>query len=143
MRELLIKLFSSDFREIQERRRAEKALHKAYDEVETLVRARTAELARTNEQLQAEIVERKRAEEKLRRSEEFLAEGQRLSHTGSWAWSVSSGELLFSRETFLIMGFDPGQPAPSFQTVLQRIHPDDRSSVESLLDAAIREQRDY
>jgi len=57
-------------REIRERRRVELALHKAYDEVENMVRARTAELARTNEQLQAEIVERKRAEEKLRRSEQ-------------------------------------------------------------------------
>src|ERR1017187_7350704 len=56
--------------EIRERRRVELALHKAYDEVENMVRARTAELARTNEQLQAEIVERKRAEEKLRRSEQ-------------------------------------------------------------------------
>jgi PAS domain S-box-containing protein len=130
-------------REIRERRSAELALHKAYDDVENMVRARTAELARTNEQLKAEIVERKRAEEKLHRSEEFLAEGQRLSHTGSWGWTVSSGESLFSRETFLILGFDPEQPAPSFQTVLQRIHPDDRASVESLLDAAIREQKDY
>ena len=57
-------------REIRERRSAELALHKAYDEVENMVRARTAELARTNEQLQAQIMERKRAEEKLRRSEE-------------------------------------------------------------------------
>jgi two-component system, LuxR family, sensor kinase FixL len=57
-------------REIRERCRVELALHKAYDEVENMVRARTAELARTNEQLQAEIVERKRAEEKLRRSEQ-------------------------------------------------------------------------
>ena len=56
--------------EVRERRRVELALHKAYDEVENMVRARTAELARTNEQLQAEIVERKRAEEKLRRSEQ-------------------------------------------------------------------------
>jgi PAS domain-containing protein len=86
-------------REIRERRRVELALHKAYDEVEDMVQARAADLARTNEQLQAGILERKRAEEKLRRSEEFLAEGQRLSHTGSWGWKVSSGEMLFSRET--------------------------------------------
>ena len=53
-------------KEIQERRRAEQALQEAYDEVESMVRARTAELARTNELLQAEIVERKRAEQKFR-----------------------------------------------------------------------------
>src|SRR5271157_5746859 len=59
-------------REIQERRRAEQALRQAYDEVENMVRARTAELAMTTEQLQAEIVERKQVEEKLRRSESEL-----------------------------------------------------------------------
>jgi PAS domain S-box-containing protein len=130
-------------REIRDRRSVELALHKAYDEVENMVRARTAELARTNVKLQAEIVERKRAEEKLHRSEEFLAEGQRLSHTGSWGWTVSSRQSLFSRETFRILGFDPEQPAPSFQTALHRIHPDDRASVKSVLDTAIRERKDY
>ncbi|MGA2077185.1 MAG: PAS domain S-box protein [Terriglobia bacterium] len=130
-------------RENRERRLAEQALHKAYDEVENMVRARTAELARTNEHLQAEIVERKRTEEKLRRSEEFLAEGQKLSHTGSWGWNASSGELLFSQETFRILGFDPEQRAPSFQTALQRFHSDDRPLVDAALDAAIRERKGY
>ena len=130
-------------REVRERRRVEMALHKAYEEVESIVRERTADLARTNEQLQAEIIERKRAEENLRRSEEFLIEGQRLSHTGSWAWRVSSGDLTFSRETFQILGFDPEQPAPSFQAALERFHPDDRAFMDSVLDAAIRERRNY
>lgn len=130
-------------REVRERRRVESALHKAYEEVESIVRERTADLARTNEQLQAEIIERKRAEEKLRRSEEFLIEGQRLSHTGSWAWRVSSGDLTFSRETFRIMGFDPEQPAPSFQAALERFHPDDRAFMDSVLDAAVRERKNY
>ena len=130
-------------REVRERRRVEQALHKSYEEVENMVQARTAELATTNQQLQAEIVERKRAEEKLRRSEEFLAEGQRLSHSGSWGWNVSSGDLLFSRETYLILGFDSEQPVPSFPTTMARFHPDDRAFVDSVLEAAIRERRDY
>ena len=105
-----------------------------------MVRARTAELATTNEHLQAEIVERKRAEEKLRRGEEFLAEGQKLSRTGSWGWNVSSGELLFSQEMFRILGFDPEQGTPSFQTALQRIHPDDRDRARQTLDRATKER---
>jgi signal transduction histidine kinase len=130
-------------REIQERRRVEQTLHKAYDEVENIVRARTAELARTNEQLQAEIVERKRAEEKLRRSEAFMADGQRISHTGSWGWSVPTGELLFSQEAFRILAFDPGLPAPSFKATMDRFHPDDRAFVDSVLEEAIRDRKDY
>ena len=129
-------------REIQERRRAEQALHRAYDEVETMVRARTAELARTNEQLQAEIVERKRAEEKLRRSEEFLAEGQRLSHTGSWAWSVSSGEIYWSGETYKIFEYERGVK-PTLELVFQRIHPDDRDLVQQTIDRATNERTNF
>jgi PAS domain S-box-containing protein len=142
MRALLIKLFSSDFRGIQERRRAEQALQKAYDEVETIVRARTAELARTNEQLQAEIVERKRAEEKLRRSEEFLAEGQRLSHTGSWAWNVSSGEIYWSEETYQIFEYERGVK-PTLELVFQRIHPEDRDLVQQTIDRASKERTNF
>jgi len=129
-------------REIQERRRAEQALHKAYDEVETIVRARTAELARTNEQLQAEIVERKRAEEKLRRSEEFLAEGQRLSHTGSWAWSVWSGEIYWSEETYKIFEYERGVK-PTLELVFQRIHPEDRDLVQQTIDRATNERTNF
>jgi len=129
-------------REIKERSRAEQALHRAYDEVETMVRARTAELARTNEQLQAEIVERKRAEEKLRRSEEFLAEGQRLSHTGSWAWSVSSGEIYWSEETYKIFEYERGVK-PTLELVFQRIHPDDRDLVQQTIDGATNERTNF
>jgi len=129
-------------REIQERRRAQRALHRAYDEVETMVRARTAELARTNEQLQAEIVERKRAEEKLRRSEEFLAEGQRLSHTGSWAWSVSSGEIYWSEETYKIFEYERGVK-PTLELVFQRVHSDDRDLVRQTIDGAANERTNF
>src|ERR1700737_2520951 len=51
--------------------------------------------------------ERSRAEDGLRRSEAYLAEAQRLSHTGSFGWDVSSGEIYWSRETFRIFGYEP------------------------------------
>src|SRR6185295_9162338 len=54
-----------------------------------------------------DISERKQAEENLRHSEAFLAEGQRISHTGSWSWKVSKGEVTWSDEHFRIFGFDP------------------------------------
>src|SRR6185369_16028691 len=51
-------------------------------------------------------VERIRSEEALRRSEAYLAEAQKLSRTGSFGWNVSTGELIWSEETFNILGYD-------------------------------------
>jgi len=90
-----------------------------------------------------DITERKRAEEKLRRSEAYLAEGQRLSHTGSWARCISTGELYYSLESFRIFGLDPERTKLSFETFLERLHPDDRGSIQQTLDRAIRERSDF
>jgi PAS domain S-box-containing protein len=79
-----------------------------------------------------DITERKRAEEKLQQSEAFLSEAQRLSHTGSFAWKVSSGELSWSEEMFRIFEYDPSVK-PSLDLVLQRMHPDDRARLEHLI----------
>src|SRR5437868_13086952 len=125
------------------RRRAERLLSQARDELETKVQERTAKLSRTNEELQTEVIERKSAEENLRRSEAFLTEGQRISHTGSWSWNVSSGEVTWSEEHFRIFGFDPKRTEPSFQLFLETVHPDDRSFVERSLDEAVREKRGF
>ena len=74
-----------------------------------------------------ERTERKRAEEALRRSEAYLAEAQRLSHTGSWAFNVATRQIVhWSQEHFRIFGFDPEHGMPSFDTFRQRIHPDDQ-----------------
>src|SRR4051812_6931650 len=62
-----------------------------------------------------DITKRRQAEENLRNSEAFLAEGQRISHTGSWSWNVSSGELTWSDEHFRIFGADPRDSEPSFE----------------------------
>src|SRR5580692_4131078 len=53
-----------------------------------------------------EKAERKRAEDSLRQSETYLAEAQRLSRTGSFGWNVATGELVWSAETFCILGYD-------------------------------------
>src|SRR5262249_51194668 len=64
--------------------------------------------------------ERKRAEEALQRNEAYLAEAQRLSHTGSFGWKVSSGEIYWSDETFRIFEFEPSS-RPTLERILQRI----------------------
>jgi PAS domain S-box-containing protein len=72
--------------------------------------------------------ERKRAEEALRRSEAYLAEAQRLSHTGSWAWSPDTDVRYWSEECYRVLGFDPRDGAPRMEGLIQRIHPDDQSA---------------
>jgi len=91
-----------------------------------------------------DITERRRAEEELRRNENYLAEGQRLSHTGSWAWNVARRENVFwSREHFRIFGFDPENDEPDYDRAFRQIHPDDRPAFERALEAAIREKKDF
>jgi PAS domain S-box-containing protein len=78
-----------------------------------------------------DITERKRAEEALRRSEAYLAESQRLTHTGSWASHATTHEALYwSEEMFRVFGFDPQQGLPMRDQWLQRIHPEDRDKVK-------------
>jgi formate hydrogenlyase transcriptional activator len=77
-----------------------------------------------------DITERKRAEEALRRSEGYLAEAQRLTRSGSWAWNVRTRETFWSREMFRILGYDPDTSTPTLEGFLQRVHPEDRSRIE-------------
>jgi signal transduction histidine kinase len=79
----------------------------------------------------------------VQRSEAYLVAGQRLSHTGSWAFNVASGELFWSQETFRIFGFDPTRTSASLEMFLQRIHPDDRPRIEQGINDAPTEARDY
>ncbi|HZC34472.1 MAG TPA: PAS domain S-box protein, partial [Chthoniobacterales bacterium] len=90
-----------------------------------------------------DISERKRAEEELRRSEAFLAQGQRLSHTASWSWQVATGSIYWSKECFCIFGYDPETVKPSQSLLLERIHPDDRVPLEELLHRVVRDRSDF
>ena len=90
-----------------------------------------------------DINERKRAEEQLRRSEAFLAQGQRISHTGSWGWRVATGEIYWSEEHFRIFEFDPQTNKPSYSLFMERIHPEDRAPFEELLNRAVRDKSDF
>ena len=75
-------------------------------------------------------IERKQAEEALRRSEGYLAEAQRLTRTGSWAWNVASRRSIYwSQENYRLFGFDPEEGIPSDEVFYQRVHPEDRDRV--------------
>ena len=90
-----------------------------------------------------DITKRKCAEEKLQRNEMYLAEGQRLSHTASWAWNVSTGEVYWSAELFRIHGLDSDEVRPGYPDVLEYIHPEDRARAQQTFEDAVREEKEF
>src|SRR5260370_35441983 len=85
--------------------------------------------------------ERELAAQKLERSEAFLAEAQSISHTGSFGWNVSSGEIHTSEETYKIFEYDRAVK-PTLELIFQRIQPEDRDFVQQTIDRATN-QRAY
>ncbi len=81
-------------------------------------------------------------EAKLQRSEAYLAEAQRLSHTGSFGWRRSTGEILWSDETFRIFQYDRTR-IPTVDLVLQRIHPEDAALVKQIIERASQDGKDF
>src|SRR5437016_5855924 len=99
----------------------------------------------------AEALERRVAErtsqltavnEELRRSQAYLAEAQRLSHTGSFGWRVSSGEILWSEETFRIFQYDR-ITTRTVELILQRVHPEDAALVKQTIERAAQDGKDF
>jgi PAS domain S-box-containing protein len=89
-----------------------------------------------------DITEEENLTQELRRSREYLAEAQRLSHTGSFGWVVSTGEIFWSEETFRIFEYDPAT-CPTVDLVIQRVHPDDRAFVRQVIDRAAQQGNDF
>src|SRR4029077_20775259 len=76
-----------------------------------------------------------------RRSEGYLAEAQRLSHTGSFGCKASSGEMFWSEETFRIFGYDY-DAKPAVEAILKRVHPDDKAMVQAQISHATSQGKD-
>ena len=89
-----------------------------------------------------DITERKRADETLRRSEAYLSESQRLTHTGSFAGDATTQPLYWSEELYRIFGFDPRQGLPGRDQPLERIHPEDLPHFVQAFDRVIRQKVD-
>ena len=85
------------------------------------------------------LIARQRAE---RRSEAYLAEAQKLSHTGSFGWKPSTGEILWSEETFRIFQYDL-TTTPTVELILQRVHPEDAAFVKQTIDRASQDGKDF
>jgi PAS domain S-box-containing protein len=88
-------------------------------------------------------IERKRAERALRDREERLRLACEAGRMGVWDWDVVANEVVWSKDIFSILGLEPFSIQPTYDTWVERIHPDDLSRVEDTLSTAIREKRNY
>ena len=88
-----------------------------------------------------DITERKRAEEKLRCSEAFLAEGQQLSRVGSFSWRVATDEIMWSEQLYRIFDIDPDARV-TFEVIGSRIHPEDLSAFTKQIEVCRRDGSD-
>jgi len=130
--------------DITERKRSEKEIEKQREQLEKanqelkeyhnnlqkLVEKRTAKL-------REEIIERKHAEDALRKSENSLSEAQRIAHLGNWEWNIPENKTFWSDEVFRIFGFAPQQFEVTYESFLKRIHPNDRNFVEEAVNRVL------
>jgi C4-dicarboxylate-specific signal transduction histidine kinase len=107
---------------------------------------RAGEQKRVAEALERRVAERTRqltaVNDDLRRSQAYLAEAQRLSRTGSFGWRISTGEILWSEETFRIFQYDPGT-TPTVDRILQRVHAEDAALVRQTIERATQDGEDF
>src|SRR6202007_3214867 len=115
-------------------RRARKQPSAAHDILNARGAERTDALEKANEDL-------KTAQAELQRRWQYLAEAQRLSHSGTFGWKVRSGELIWSDETYRILGFTR-ETNPTLDLVFDRIHPEDRDLLQQIRDRATQNGMD-
>jgi PAS domain S-box-containing protein len=118
-------------------KRARAEIKRLNKELDQRVVKRTRELAATNEELRKEIAERKRVEEKLRRSERQLAEAQCLTRIGSWNWDIQRNVLTWSDELYRMFGLHPQEFAAQ-KVFLESIHPEDRVLRSEIIESSLR-----
>jgi PAS domain S-box-containing protein len=101
------------------------------------------QLKEQNARLQQEISDRKRADEKLRRSEANLATAQRVAHVGSWEFDLLTQKITWSEELFRIFGLDPTEPEPNHAQLLKKVHHDDRALWKRSIEQVLKSGKSY
>ena len=110
--------------------------------VVTTQRKATEALRRFRDDLQVANEDLKCIEAALLRSERYLTEAQRLTGTGSYAWNVASGEIIWSDQTYRIFGYDR-TTKPTMEFIVQRTHPEDRAAFQETIERVSIDRKDY
>src|SRR6267142_1094882 len=128
--------------ETPELKQAKAEIERLNEELEQRVAERTNELRAANQELTREITERRQAEEKLKQSENQLAEAQRLAHVGSFDWDLRSNTVTWSDELYRIFGLQPGEIEVAGDA-MTFIHPEDREFVFSTVKSSVKNKEPY
>jgi len=129
--------------DITERQLAVNELKQYRDNLKELVKERTAKLNQANEQLQAEITEKKRTEQALQQSENRLRESQRIAYLGQWELDLVKNTLHWSDEIYRIFDIDPKKFSATYETFVELIHPDDREMVNQAYLNSLKNRDNY
>ena len=129
--------------DLTEPKRLEEALRQLNADLENRIEDRTAELRKVNETLQAEIVERKRAEEAIRQSEERLRFALETIHAGAWDLDLVDHSAFRSLEHDRIFGYTQLLPEWTYEMFLEHVLPEDRAMVDGKFQEATENQSDW
>lgn len=123
--------------------KSNKELDKYRQDLEIMVEERTFDIERTNEELNQEILERKRTEGNLRKKEANLAKAQAIANMGHWEWNIAEDELYWSDQAFNVFGLDKKTFTPSRNSFMALVHPDDGSLVRGAINNSLYEKKPY
>lgn len=90
-----------------------------------------------------DISDRKQIEEQLRLSEAHLVEAQHIAHVGSWQFDIVKQKITWSAETFRIFGRDLAQQEPTYEELIQAVHPEDRENYKAIFQWAVEQVQPF
>jgi len=124
-------------------KQTEEELKEYRSHLEDLLKKETNELLTAHEQLQKGIIEQRRSEESLRKTEESVSKDQQIAHLGSWEWNIETAEQAWSDEQFRIFGYEPRVMNPTYDHFLKALHSDDRDRFILAVQEAIEGAKPY